>query len=123
MPDVENALRAAGAWGFVQKLPNGIQTVVGERGSMISGGQRQRIAIARALVKRPRLLILDEATTALDPETERGICETLQHLAGRVTILAISHQTALLESAGWAYQVADGTVTRIKPPPTAAIGA
>lgn len=121
--DVENALRAAGAWGFVKELPKGIQTVVGERGSMVSGGQRQRIAIARALVKRPRLLILDEATTALDPETEMEICRTLQQLAGSVTILAISHQTALLEAAGWAYQINDGKVARIKAPSTAAISA
>ncbi|MCU0561175.1 MAG: ABC transporter ATP-binding protein/permease [Desulfobacterales bacterium] len=117
--DVESALRAAGAWGFVQGLPRGIHTVVGERGSMVSGGQRQRIAIARALVKRPKLLILDEATTALDPETEKEICSTLQQLAGGITILAISHQTALREAAGWVYQVADGTVALIQSPPAA----
>jgi ATP-binding cassette, subfamily C, bacterial len=121
--DVERALRAAGAWSFVQELPQGIHTVVGERGSMVSGGQRQRIAIARALVKRPKLLILDEATTALDPETERQICKTLQQLAGGITILAISHQTALREAAGWVYQVTDGTATLIQSPPAAAIGA
>jgi ATP-binding cassette, subfamily C, bacterial len=121
--DVENALRAAGAWEFVLKFPKGIRTIVGERGSMVSGGQRQRIAIARALVKRPKLLILDEATTALDPETEREICQTLQQLAGKVAILAISHQTAFLEAAGWAYQVRDGKVTLIKARSTAAIGA
>ena len=121
--DVERALRAAGAWGFVQLLPQGVHTVVGERGSMVSGGQRQRIAIARALVKGPKLLILDEATTALDPETEKEICKTLQQLAGGLTILAISHQTALLEAAEWAYRVAEGTVTLIKSPPAAAIEA
>jgi ATP-binding cassette subfamily C protein len=121
--DVERALRAAGAWSFVQELPQGIHTVVGERGSMVSGGQRQRIAIARALVKRPKLLILDEATTALDPETERQICKTLQQLAGGITILAISHQTALREAAGWVYQITEGTATLIQSPPAAAIGA
>ena len=112
--EVEAALRAAGAWGFVQDTPGGIHTIVGERGSMLSGGQRQRIAIARALVKHPRLLILDEATTALDPKTEREICATLATLKGEITILAISHQSALLETSDLAYRVQDGTVRLVK---------
>ncbi len=112
--DVEAALRAAGAWQFVQDTPAGVHTVVGERGSMLSGGQRQRIAIARALVKHPHLLILDEATTALDPKTEREICATLAELKGEVTILAISHQSALLETADLAYRVHEGTVRLMK---------
>ncbi|NIS53360.1 MAG: ATP-binding cassette domain-containing protein, partial [Phycisphaerae bacterium] len=70
-----------------------------ERGHKLSGGQRQRIAIARALVHNPRLLILDEATTALDPENEAAICETLRKLSGEITILAISHQPAMLQVA------------------------
>jgi ATP-binding cassette subfamily C protein len=115
-PDVEAALRAAGAWEFVQAMPDGIFSVVGERGSMLSGGQRQRIAIARALVKHPKLLILDEATTALDPQTEREICATLQQLRGEITILAISHQPTLFECADWAYQVEGGAVKRVKEP-------
>lgn len=112
--DAEAALRAAGAWQFVQDTPAGVHTVVGERGSMLSGGQRQRIAIARALVKHPQLLILDEATTALDPKTEREICATLAELKGGVTILAISHQSALLETADLAYRVQEGTVRLMK---------
>jgi len=115
-PEVEDALRAAGAWDFVQRMPQGIQSIVGERGSMISGGQRQRIAIARALVKRPKLLILDEATTALDPKTEREICLTLQQLKGGITILAISHQSMVVECADWAYQLKEGRLERIKEP-------
>jgi ATP-binding cassette subfamily C protein len=114
--EVENALRAAGAWDFVKHLPKGIHNVVGERGSMISGGQRQRIAIARALVKRPKLLILDEATTALDPKTEKEICATLQQLKGGITILAISHQPTVVECADWAYRIKDGRLTRFKEP-------
>jgi ATP-binding cassette subfamily C protein len=114
--DVEAALRAAGAWEFVQAMPNGLFSIVGERGSMLSGGQRQRIAIARALVKHPQLLILDEATTALDPKTEREICSTLQQLRGQITMLAISHQPTMLECADWAYQLKDGAVSLMKEP-------
>jgi ATP-binding cassette subfamily C protein len=106
--DVEAALRAAGAWDFVQDLPEGISTLVGERGHKLSGGQRQRIAIARAIVHKPRLLILDEATTALDPENEAAICETLRKLRGELTILAISHQPAVLDVADRAYRLEDG---------------
>jgi len=106
--DVVSALQAAGAWAFTEKLTEGMHSDVGERGGMLSGGQRQRIMIARALVHRPRLLIMDEATTALDPQSEAAICETLQQLRGRQTILAISHQPAMLEVADRAYRLQDG---------------
>jgi ATP-binding cassette subfamily C protein len=106
--DAEIALRGAGAWDFVQILPQGMDTVVGERGHKLSGGQRQRIAIARALVHHPKLLILDEATTALDPESESAICETLRKLKGKHTILAISHQPAILKAAERAYRLEGG---------------
>jgi ATP-binding cassette subfamily C protein len=108
--DATQALRAAGAWEFVQAMPEGLKSTVGESGSKISGGQRQRIAIARAMVHRPKLLILDEATTALDPENERAICKTLEQLRGELTILAISHQPAVLEVADQAYRLQNGTV-------------
>lgn len=113
--DVERALRGAGAWEFVERLPNGLDHLVGERGAMLSGGQRQRIAIARALAERPRLLILDEATTALDPQTEAEICRTLVDLKDEVTILAISHQTALQDVADIVYEVANLSVQRRDP--------
>jgi ATP-binding cassette subfamily C protein len=106
--DVTSALQAAGAWEFTEKLTEGIHSNVGERGGKLSGGQRQRIMIARALVHRPRLLIMDEATTALDPQSEAAICETLRKLRGRQTILAISHQPAMLEAADRAYRLQDG---------------
>lgn len=106
--DAERALRAAGAWEFVRAMPQGMHSTVGERGSMLSGGQRQRIAIARALVHKPRLLILDEPTSALDPENEAAISETLRQLRGTVTILAISHQPTIVREADRAYRLQDG---------------
>jgi ATP-binding cassette subfamily C protein len=109
--DAENALRAAGAWDFVQSLPDALDRIVGERGLRISGGQRQRIALARALVHKPQLLLLDEATTALDPATERAICDTLVHLRGAITIVAIAHHGRLVELADHAFRVVGGSVT------------
>nr|AIE97704.1 ABC transporter protein (ABCC-BAC) [uncultured marine thaumarchaeote KM3_02_B09] len=106
--DAERALRQAGAWEFVSQLSNGLHTVVGERGSTISGGQRQRIAIARALVRQPRLLVLDEPTTALDPRTERELCATLASLRRDMTILAVSHQRAIADISDVVYKVSNG---------------
>ena len=106
--DIEEALRAAGVWQVVSELPGGLDAPVGERGSALSGGQRARISIARALVVRPLLLIFDEATAALDPDTERVVLETLSRLRGRVTVLAISHQPALCEVADRVYRVEGG---------------
>jgi len=109
---VEEALISAGAMDFVSKLPLGIHTIVGERGSKVSGGQRQRIAIARALLHKPKLLILDEATTALDPKTEEEICETLQRLCGETTIIAISHQPAIAKVADIVYTIHSGCIVK-----------
>jgi ATP-binding cassette subfamily C protein len=106
--DAEYALRAANAWEFVSELPEGMHNSVGERGSKLSGGQRQRIMIARALVHRPEVLILDEPTSALDPDSEAIIIRTLENLRRDYTILAISHQTALAESADKTYRLQDG---------------
>ncbi len=109
---VEQALRRAGAWEFVSEMPEGIDTNVGERGSLLSGGQRQRLCIARALVHEPRLLILDEATTALDPETEAHIWDSIVALRGDVTVLAISHQPLLRSVADRVYRVEGGKAHR-----------
>ena len=106
--DAERALRQAGAWDFVSALPDGMLTVVGERGGLLSGGQRQRIAIARALAHSPSFLILDEPTSALDPESERTICETLQNLAKDLTIIAVSHQPAVINAADRVFMLSNG---------------
>ena len=106
--EAEAALRRAEAWEFVAALPEGMDAIVGERGARLSGGQRQRIAIARALIRDPALLILDEATTALDPETEAGIVATVRRLAGKVTVLSISHQLAMRQAADVAYRLEQG---------------
>ncbi|MXS83842.1 ABC transporter ATP-binding protein [Nitrosomonas oligotropha] len=106
--DAERALRQAGAWDFVSALPDGMLTIVGERGGLLSGGQRQRIAIARALAHSPSFLILDEPTSALDPESERTICETLQSLAKDLTIIAVSHQPAVINAADRVFMLSNG---------------
>lgn len=106
--DAERALHAANAWGFISAMPDGIDTVVGERGGKLSGGQRQRIAIARALVNQPRLLVLDEATSALDRESEEAVCQTMESLKGHLTILAISHNRALVQAADRVYKMQGG---------------
>jgi ATP-binding cassette subfamily C protein len=108
--DVKTALEDAGAIGFVNALPQGMHAPVGERGAMLSGGQRQRIALARALVHQPALLILDEATSALDPETEAEICQTVRRQAGKLTVLAITHQPAWVTIADRVYRVNEGAV-------------
>ncbi len=114
--DVERALQEAGALEFVAKLPEGLATSMGERGTLFSGGQRQRIAIARALVHRPRLLILDEATAALDPITEAGVWEAVARLRGKTTVVAISHQPALADVADRIYRIEDLRAAPVAPP-------
>ena len=108
--EVRTALMAAGALEFVESMPEGLHTPVGEKGTKVSGGQRQRIALARALVTRPRILILDEVTSALDPETERAIVENIRALRSEATIIAITHRAAFLEIADQIYELADGRV-------------
>jgi len=117
IPDerVIQALKDAGAWDFIARNPQGIDQIMSPQGFGFSGGQRQRLAIARALVKDPTLIVLDEATTGLDATTEASILETLTGLRGRVTILAISHQPALREAADLILELQAGHVRAIEP--------
>src|SRR5262249_22536827 len=92
--EIEAACRDAEIHELIMALPNGYDTLVGERGSLLSGGQRQRLAIARALVRHPRILFLDEATSALDPGTETAINAMLERLAQGRTVISVTHRLA-----------------------------
>jgi len=93
---LDEALRVSQAELFVDHLPRGLDTVVGERGTTLSGGQRQRIALARALAHRPRLLVLDDATSSVDPRIERAILEGLRESAATVVVIAYRQATIAL---------------------------
>jgi ATP-binding cassette subfamily C protein len=109
--DVRAALKIAGLLDFVDALPDGVATDVGQMGTKLSGGQRQRISLARALVLRPRLLILDEVTSALDHDTEQAICNSVAALSRQFTVVAITHRPAWLSIADRVYRVSDGQVS------------
>jgi ABC-type multidrug transport system fused ATPase/permease subunit len=112
VPDEEvwAALRAAEADGFVAALPHGLDTVLGERGTSLSGGQRQRISLARALVRRPRLLILDDATSAVDPEVEARILATLRNDHSGGTVVVVAYRKATISLADEVVHLADGRI-------------
>jgi len=97
--EIIEAARNANAWSFIQESPKGLDSIVGERGVQLSGGQRQRIAIARAMLKNPRVLILDEATSALDSESERQVQEALEKLMKGRTSVVIAHRLSTIRQA------------------------
>jgi ATP-binding cassette, subfamily B, bacterial PglK len=104
------ALRAAQLYDFIQQMPDGLQTMVGERGVMLSGGQRQRVGIARALYHEREILIFDEATAALDNETEFLVTEAIQALSGTKTMIIIAHRLSTLEHCDRVYRLEQGMV-------------
>lgn len=105
---VWDALDKAQIKDYIMKLPNGLETMVGERGIRFSGGQKQRIAIARALYHDPDILVLDEATSALDGETERALMEAIDHLHGIKTLIIIAHRLSTIRNCDKIYEISDG---------------
>jgi ATP-binding cassette subfamily B protein len=110
LADVVAAAKAANAHDFICKLQHGYDTVVGERGQTLSGGERQRVSIARAILHDPRILILDEATSSVDTETEREIQEALDRLIHGRTVFAIAHRLSTLRKASRLFVIEDGTL-------------
>ncbi len=108
---VWEAVKEAQLGPFIDSLPDGIETKIGERGVRLSGGQRQRIGIARALYTDPELVILDEATSALDNETEAAIMESINSLHGRKTLVIIAHRLSTIEECDKIFRVEDGKIT------------
>ena len=108
--EIHEALRLAAAEDFVSRLPEGMETILGDRGVRLSGGERQRLALARALLRKPSLLILDEATSSLDPENEERILNSIAKLHGRTTILMITHRLPAVRGADTIYVLAQGRV-------------
>jgi subfamily B ATP-binding cassette protein MsbA len=108
--DIVEAARAANAHQFILSMPQGYDTMIGEKGVRLSGGERQRIAIARAILKNPPILILDEATSALDTESELLVQEALDHLMKDRTSFVIAHRLSTVQRADWIIVLEDGKV-------------
>jgi ATP-binding cassette, subfamily C, bacterial len=111
--EIEQALTLANAMEFVAGLPHGVDTPLGQNGAQLSGGQRQRIALARALVVKPQLLVLDEATSSLDWESQAAIAASLEMLRGRITILTIAHRLSMIASADHVIALKSGRVVEV----------
>ncbi|MEK7382147.1 MAG: ABC transporter ATP-binding protein, partial [Elusimicrobiota bacterium] len=114
---VWRALRAAQLEEFVRGLPEGLQTLVGERGVRISGGQRQRLGIARALYHDPAVLVLDEATSSLDTATEYGVMQAVRALHGAKTILIVAHRLSTVAHCDRLYRLEKGRAVEAPAPP------
>ena len=114
--EVEDAARRASAHDFIARLPAAYQTNVGQRGMQLSGGQRQRIALARALLRKPRILILDEATNAVDNETEADISQALHKIAGSLTMIIIAHRLSTVANADRVIVMSGGRIVEDNTP-------
>jgi ABC-type multidrug transport system fused ATPase/permease subunit len=107
---IREALKSAQLEDFVASLPEGLDTMVGERGVRLSGGQRQRIGIARALYHRPSVLVLDEATSSLDTETEHEVMKAVQALQGDKTVIIVAHRLSTVEYCDRLYRLDAGRI-------------
>ena len=114
--EIRRAAKLTYADDFIERMPDGYETVVGERGMGISGGQRQRLALARALVRNPKLLILDEATSELDSESEARIQSTLDSLHGKLTVLMAAHRLSTVLNADTVYVIQNGQIAEFGRP-------
>jgi ATP-binding cassette, subfamily B, bacterial PglK len=112
---VKEALEAAQLWSFVESQPNGLETIVGENGVKMSGGQRQRLGIARALYEKPDILVLDEATSSLDLETEAEITKVMMKLHGKTTLIIIAHRLSTIKNCDRIYFLKEGQVVGAGP--------
>jgi len=108
--DIWSTLELSNAKLFVNEMPNGLDTLVGDRGVRLSGGQRQRIALARALIKNPELLILDEATSSLDTESEKLIQQSIEIVSKKCTVLVIAHRLSTISKADYIYVISKGKI-------------
>ena len=108
---INRAVASAQLKYFIDDLPEGLDTIVGERGVRLSGGQRQRIGIARALYHDPSVLVLDEATSSLDANTEYGVMEAVRELHGKKTLVIVAHRLSTVEQCDYIYRLEKGFVT------------
>lgn len=113
---MEKAIKEAQLEELVHSLPDGLDTMIGDRGIKLSGGQRQRIGIARALYRDPQVLILDEATSALDNETEKEVMAAIDGLHGTRTLIVIAHRLSTIKNCDFVYEVGGGIFTRVENP-------
>ncbi len=111
---VEECLRCAQIWEDVQRMPEGVHTLIGENGTAISGGQRQRIALARALYKDFELLVMDEATAALDMETEMAVIDSIRQIKENKTLIMVTHHMSLANECDVVYRIEDRKILRVK---------
>jgi ABC-type multidrug transport system fused ATPase/permease subunit len=107
---LHKSLKMASLSSLIEELPDGIETVLGERGVRLSGGQRQRIALARALYHKRDILVMDESTSALDNETEKEIVKEIKALKGKITMIVIAHRPSTIEHCDIIYKLNKGSI-------------